>query len=213
MQRSILKPFGPSVLKTTIPQNIIEELNKYVDGVVKNSKKSEELDFGKSLAGNVKQEFRLETDFINESGWGNLLMQEAKIWIAKLNEGPLINKAGKTINKFNILESWIVRQFENEYNPAHYHLGHISGVGYLKVPDDIGATIQKDKANQNGNLHLIHGSKQFLSNVVLDIKPKVGDLYLFPAYLVHTVYPFKNKELERRSISFNALIDDESFNQ
>ncbi len=25
-------------------------------------------------------------------------------------------------------------QFENEYNPIHYHDGHISGVGYLKIP-------------------------------------------------------------------------------
>ena len=102
-------------------------------------------------------------------------------------------------------------KFENEYNPAHYHNGHISGVGYLKVPDDLGKTFQKNKQNSNGHLQLIHGSKQFLSNPVLDIKPRVGEFYFFPAYLTHTVYPFINKTQERRSISFNAYIDDNIF--
>ena len=36
------------------------------------------------------------------------------------------------IKKFEIIDSWIVRQFENEYNPAHVHGGHVSGAGYLK---------------------------------------------------------------------------------
>ena len=139
-------------------------------------------------------------------------MEETKIWIEQLNKNPINNMSMCLVDNFKILETWIVRQFENEYNPAHYHLGHISGVGYLKIPDDLGPTVQQNKVNQNGHLHLMHGSKQFLSNVVLDVKPKVGDLYLFPAYLVHTVYPFKNKKLERRSISFNALINEETFN-
>ena len=212
MTRAILKPFGPSILKTSIPQNIIEALNLHIDNIVNSTKKSKELDFGQSLAGNVQQEFKLEPEFIKKSGWGKHLMEETKIWIEQLNKNPINNMSMCLVDNFKILETWIVRQFENEYNPAHYHLGHISGVGYLKIPDDLGPTVQQNKVNQNGHLHLMHGSKQFLSNVVLDVKPKVGDLYLFPAYLVHTVYPFKNKKLERRSISFNALINEETFN-
>jgi len=211
-QKNILKPFGPSILKTTIPEELIKKLNDYVDKIIKNEKKSKELDFGGSLAGNVKQEFKLEIDFMKSSGWGAHLMKESTDWIVKATEDKLINKPGKIIKKFRIFESWIVRQFENEYNPAHYHLGHISGVGYLKMPDNLGSTIQKNKLNQNGHLQLIHGSKQFLSKPVLDIIPKVGDLYLFPAYLIHTVYPFINKNQERRSISFNAFIDEDIFN-
>ena len=47
--------------------------------------------------------------------------------------------------KCTITESWIVRQFQNEYNPLHLHSGHISGVGYLKVPKNMGETFQKNK--------------------------------------------------------------------
>jgi hypothetical protein len=211
MEKTILKQFGPSVFKTSIPEVLIQKLNDYVDLIVKNEEKSVKLDFGKSLAGNVKQEFKLEVDFMKSSGWGSHLMKESSEWIFKSTEDKLNNKVGKKITKFQMIESWIVRQFENEYNPAHYHHGHISGVGYLKVPDDLGKTFQKNKQNSNGHLQLLHGSKQFLSNPVLDIKPKVGDFYFFPAYLTHTVYPFINKTQERRSISFNAYIDDSIF--
>ena len=43
------------------------------------------------------------------------------------------------------------------------------------------------------------------------IKPKVGDFYFFPHYLMHAVYPFQGTNEERRSISFNALIDNEIY--
>ena len=48
----------------------------------------------------------------------------------------------------------------------------------------------------------------FLSPQNFKIKPKVGDFYFFPNYLMHTVYPFKDTKEERRSISFNAKIDE-----
>jgi hypothetical protein len=116
------------------------------------------------------------------------------------------------IKEFNIISSWVVRQFENEYNPVHYHSGHISGVGYLKLPDDYGKTFQSNKKkNLNGQLSLIHGSKMFNSESVFDILPKVGDFYLFPNYMMHSVYPFYGKD-ERRSLSFNAKIDEKIYN-
>ena len=43
------------------------------------------------------------------------------------------------------MSTWIVRQFENDYNPVHVHSGHISGVGYLKVPKNLGEYEQQNK--------------------------------------------------------------------
>ncbi len=122
----------------------------------------------------------------------------------------------KKISKFNLLQSWVVRQFENEYNPTHWHSGHISGAGFLKVPKNLGKYFQ-DKTSDHlqyrgGNLQLIHGSRMFLSHSTFNILPKVGDFYIFPNYLMHTVFPFKNSKEERRSISFNAIVDDETYN-
>ena len=117
------------------------------------------------------------------------------------------------IKEFNILSTWVVRQFKGEYNPVHWHSGHVSGVGYLKVPQDLGKNKQENKAkNENGKLDLIHGSKMFLCESTLTIKPEVGDFYFFPNYLMHTVFPFKDTDEERRCISFNCKIDDELYN-
>ena len=200
----IFKPFGPSVAKIEIPEQMLKDLNKYVDEIIKDEDKSKILDHGKTLAGNVKQEFILEPDFIKSSGFGSFLSTATRKWIE-------ISQNQK-ITKFSIKSSWIVRQFENEYNPVHYHSGHLSGVGYLKLPNDFGKLFQSSKIkNLNGNIALIHGGKMFNSESVFEIKPKVGDFYLFPNYLMHTVYPFYGKD-ERRSISFNAIIDENIYN-
>ena len=202
----VLRPFGPSIAKVTMPKEIVERLNKYVDETVVNESKSKELDYGANLAGNVKQEFRLEQKFIDECGWGQFLANSAATWIYQSLGRQ------KKITKFNLMSSWIVRQFDNEYNPLHVHGGHISGVGYLKVPKTFGKLKQDNKAyNNNGNLNLVHGSRMFLSKSIYNIEPKVGDFYFFPNYLMHTVYPFNGTDEERRSISFNALIDNDIY--
>ena len=201
----VYKPFGPSIAKVTIPEELIKNLNEYVDKIILDENKSKELDWGKRLAGNVKQEFKLEPKFCDKSGFSNFLVKAVSKWI-ELSER-------KKITKLEIVSSWVVRQFQNEYNPVHHHSGHVSGVGYLKVPKNFGKTFQSSKkSNANGHLSLIHGNRMFSSESVFDIEPKVGDFYFFPNYLMHTVYPFYESNEERRSISFNAKIDENIYN-
>ena len=202
---NVIRPFGPTIAKVSMSENLVKELNDYVDKTLVDKKKTEELNYGKMLAGNVQQEFLLDKEFIVLSGWESFLKENTTKWIFESTK--------KKIEEFKIIDTWIVRQFENEYNPLHSHGGHISGVGYLKLPEDFGKTVQSDKKNNsNGKLQLVHGSKNFLSPITFNIKPKVGDFYFFPHYLMHLVYPFKNKNAERRSISFNAYIDDSIYN-
>ena len=198
----LIKIFGPSVLKVSIPETIINNLNNYIDEIIKNKERSKELDIGERLVGDVTQEFEIEQKIMQESGWGQFLSNCVSKWIE-------IETKSK-ITKFQILKSWVVRQFENEYNPTHWHSGHISGAGFLKVPTNLGKNKQhKEKINyKGGNLQLMHGSRMFLSHSTMNIVPKVGDFYFFPNYLMHHVYPFKDTKEERRSISFNAKIDE-----
>ena len=166
------RPFGPSIVKTKIPSKILNELNKYVDNTIEDKEKLVKLDHGAQLAGDVTQEFILEIEFMKQVGWAEFLGNVAQKYIEMS-----INKKFST---FKIEHSWIVRQFENEYNPTHWHNGHISGVGYLKVPDDLGKPRQKNKSTvANGRLQLIHGSRMFLSNSTFNIKPEVGDYICF----------------------------------
>ena len=201
----VFKPFGPSIVKVVIPENLLSILNNYTDEIIMDEKKIKKLDHGFKLAGNVQQEFQLEEEFVKSSGLLNFLFTAVQKWI------ELVEK--KKINNFNLLSSWIVRQFENEYNPIHTHGGHISGVGYLKLPTNFGETFQDNKKNNfNGKLSLVHGSQMFSCKSTFTITPKVGDFYFFPNYLMHIVYPFYRKDEERRSISFNALIDENIYN-
>ena len=201
----ISKPFGPSIAKVIIPEEIILSMNNYVEEIITNKKKSDDLDFGINLAGNVQQEFRLSVEFMKKNNWAEFLGKSCQKWLL---EGHDIS-----LKKFEIISSWIVRQFKNEYNPIHTHGGHLSGVGYLKVPENFGEYHQKTKINnQNGMLTLVHGSKTFMSDSTYTIEPKVGDFYFFPNYLMHAVYPFTGTDEERRSVSFNALIDDDIYN-
>ena len=206
LETRVIKGFGPSVLKVKIPINIINNINWYIDGLVADEKKSKNLSAGEKLVGDVTQEFTLENEFINNSGWYIFLASCVNKWIEF--------ETKKKVKDFKILNSWVVRQFENEYNPTHWHSGHISGAGFLKVPSTFGEHTQskKDIRYQGGNLQLIHGSRMFLSPSTLDIVPSVGDFYFFPNYLMHTVFPFKNSNEERRSVSFNATIDEEIYN-
>ena len=203
MEPEIFKPFGPSIVKISIPEEIISSMNSYVEEIIKDKEKLKENDEGHKLAGNVYQEFLLDTDFMKKIKWANFLGLVCEKWVWR-------EKAVK-LKKFQIIKSWIVRQFKNEYNPIHYHSGNISGVGYLKVPSKMGETLQKNKTiNNNGKLILIDGSKKIFCSPTYTITPKVGDFYLFPSYLMHTVYPFSDTEEERRSVSFNAIIDEHS---
>ena len=122
----VLRPFGPTIAKVKIPDNLVKELNDYTDDIINNEQKKKDLDWGKNLVGNVKQEFMIEKDVMEKIGWGKFLASSVREWIHQTNK--------REITKFNIMNSWIVRQFKNEYNPIHYHSGSLSGVGYLKVP-------------------------------------------------------------------------------
>ena len=197
-----LRVLGPAILKVKIPDEILNKLNEYIDKIINDDSKLKKLNYGEALVGDVTQEFLLEVEFVKSSGWLEFLGNSCKIY-TELNEG-------KKISKFNLLKTWVVRQFQNEYNPTHWHNGHISGAGFLKLPKSFGDHKQKGKDSDysGGKLQLIHGSKMFLCDSTLTIKPEVGDFYFFPNYLMHTVYPFKNTNEERRSISFNATIDN-----
>ena len=203
MESEIIKPFGPSIVKIKIPDEIVKEMNFFVDGIIKDKERLEKFNEGPKLAGNVYQEFLLDTDFMKKIKWGDFLGSACNDWVWR--------EKNLTLKSFQIIKSWIVRQFKYEYNPIHYHSGHISGVGYLKVPKNMGETSQKNKkVNNNGKLILIDGSKKLFSSPTYTITPKVGDFYLFPSYLMHTVYPFSNSDEERRSVSFNARIDEQA---
>ena len=191
----VISPFGPKIAKLKIPNNIIKKLNNEVDKIISKKNLLKKFDYSDKLVGQVKQEFQIPKSFIKKN-LEKTIYHEVNKYIYK--------SLGKKISKIKIKNFWVVRQFNNEYNPIHFHDGHISGVGYLKIPKFI--LKNRKKTNIDGSIDFINGNKMLLSESIYNHQPKVGDMILFPHYLMHTAYPFKSKG-ERRSFSFNLEID------
>ncbi len=196
----VISPFGPKIAKLKFSSKLIRIINKEVDKISNKKKLLKKLDYSKKLVGQVKQEFQLPKAFV-ERYLEKVISREVKKYINQT--------LGKKVKKVLIKNCWVVRQFNNEYNPVHYHDGHISGVGYLKVPK-LNSKNSK-KVTTDGTIDFINGNKMFLSESIYNHHPKVGDVILFPNYLMHTAYPFKSQD-ERRSFSFNLEIDDKVAN-
>ena len=196
----ILSPFGPKIAKLKLPKFLVKKINTKVDKILFKKKLIRKLDYSKKLVGQVKQEFQLPKAFIKRN-LEKVITKEVKNYIKKTT--------GKNTSKVNIKNFWVVRQFNNEYNPIHFHDGHISGVGYLKIPSFKSSS--KKLVKTDGSIDFISGNKMLLSESIHNHQPKTGDVILFPHYLMHTAYPFKSNG-ERRSFSFNLEIDQKIAN-
>ena len=190
----VLSPFGPKIASLKLSKSSIKKINIEVDKIISKKNLLKKLDYSNKLVGQVRQEFQLPKIFIKKN-LEKILYKAVKDYIFK--------SLGKKISQIKIKNFWIVRQFNDEYNPVHFHDGHISGVGYLKIPK---FSKNKKHTQTDGSIDFINGNKMLLSECIFNHQPKVGDMILFPHYLMHTAYPFKTKG-ERRSFSFNLEID------
>ena len=195
-------PFGPVFCEFRISKKTVQGLNKFVDELEKDSDLRKKLDAGPNLASQVSEEIKVPNE-VSKQGIGPELSRAIETYVQ--------STTGRRITKLNFINIWIVRQYGTEYNPIHYHDGHLSGAGWLKVPSDLGKPIQESKDNYNGKIQFVHGSRLFNCKSGISITPEVGRMFVFPAYLMHTVYPFYGKE-ERRSVAFNANFDEAIYN-
>ena len=189
-----IKPFGPSIGRSKVSKKFIKKLNNEFDFKVKNKLK----DYSSKLASQIKNEVKFNNTFV-EKYFSKEIKRNIKVFLK--------NEKIKNIKEIKILNFWVVRQFKGEYNPIHYHNGDLSGVGYIKLPKSMTKNrfVKNKKIQTNGTIDFINGQKNFLSKSIFNVIPKIGDLIIFPNYLMHTAYPF-NVSGERRSFSFNARI-------
>ena len=188
------RAFGPTMGRGKLSKKFIDTINFQVEKIPLSKKN----DYSSKLASQIKSEIKISNLFIKKNLSKELIIN-IKNYLKKSNV--------KKIKEVKIINLWVVKQFKNEYNPIHYHDGQLSGVGYLQIPKNMNQNkLVKNKKNKtNGTIDFINGQKNFLSKSIYNLNPKLGDLIIFPNYLMHTAYPF-NVDGERRSFSFNAKI-------
>ena len=188
------RAFGPTIGKGKLSKRFINVINSQIE----KSTVSKNNDYSSKLASQIKNEIRLSNSFVSKK-----LSKE----LIKNIKNYLKNSEIDKIKEIKIINLWVVKQLKNEYNPIHYHDGQLSGVGYLKIPKNMNDNkmVMNKKIKTNGTIDFINGQRSFLSKSIYNLNPKVGDLVLFPNYLMHTAYPF-NIDAERISFSFNVKI-------
>ena len=195
LQYDIYQPFGPSVLKTKMPQGFTNLLNAEADKILHDEKLSKEHDWSHNLAGNVKKEVAIDHNKI--PNFPEFLITMAKAYYKHtINAEPVEgSKVGFRV--------WVVSQYAGDFNPMHIHDANLSGVTFLKMPPGFEAEYKKEDHHPTaGCLEFLGSMPNHFARHSYIAKPEVGDFYLFPSWLTHQVYPFRS-EGERRSLAFN----------
>ena len=210
-------PYGPGIGHAKLPDELVNDLNKDCDDIVKNKKLSKSRDWSRSLVGEVEQELLISKDVVNK--WGSWFGLQVRAYVAayfeqlEIPEQNIMNftnvDAQKAANyiSIDVQSAWYIRSFAGDYNPIHTHGNcELTCVGFLTVPDISGEQKNERGRNNSGVLEVVgsagYNDFTFFENDRIGFTPKVGNWYLFPATLRHTVYPFK-ADGERRSFSIN----------
>ena len=195
LKYDIYQPFGPSILKTTLPQGFVNLLNAEADRILYDETLSKEHDWSHNLAGNVKKEVAIDQNKI--PNFPEFLITMAKAYYKHTIEKDPIegSKVGFRV--------WVVSQYKGDFNPMHIHDANLSGVAFLKMPPGFEAEYAKEEHHPTaGCLEFLGSMPNHFARHSYIAKPKVGEFYLFPSWLTHQVYPFRS-EGERRSLAFN----------
>ena len=199
-----MRPFGPAIGHATLPQDVIDAFNADIDGG------TEGPDWSDKLVGNVEAENLIPTDVLEP--YGKYFTDIALNYVdnyASRHCKPIHADIKPAVT---IHSAWYVQQRAGDFNPLHLHTNaELSAVGYLKMPEDIQeewAEDDKDHYPAAGHIEFLHGSPTFLNRSAFMVRPKVGDFFIFPADLLHTVYPFKS-DGERRSFSMNIILAEQ----
>ena len=189
---------GEIIVKLEMPKTFIDEINNVFD-----EKEITTVDWSTQLAGKIKKE-KLVNHLVDDNIKGTFQMcfkeylKRSGLSLIQTHQ-PVLDNA------------WINDMFAGEYNPAHFHSSKNSFVGlssvlFLKTPDTYGEEIINPKTPSNGHLEFIGGQQHSLAISQLRLSPKVGDFFIFPYTLVHTVYPFSGTDQMRRTLSYNCDI-------
>tara|TARA_R110002074_G_scaffold136882_1_gene281732 strand:+ start:300 stop:959 length:660 start_codon:yes stop_codon:yes gene_type:complete len=192
-----LSVFGPKIGLVKLNDFVVGEMLEITDQILANNNR---VSNGYQLAGQIKEEPKINLKLLEERGLIEFFDQVLQSHV------KYVLKDNKQVH-ISLTDMWAVSQYENEYNPVHWHEGcTLSCALYLKIPEYKQRNII-NKSNRDGQICFINNnpSSPFMSleNPLITLSPEVGDMYIFPSRMLHCVYPFQGPG-ERRSVSFNA---------
>ena len=224
---SVFKPFGTHIVKGRIPEDVILLLCNYFEEMRAMTHIPDDIDNSYNLAGNQDKEF-----YITAKGLGNkadnfvqmlsdlggqfylshldMTYKRMKDIVTPLHREILDRHLDNIQLSATLRDAWGNIAVAGDVNPVHHHTGMLSGVGYLKVPDDIEEEwLLEDHDPSSGIIHFWDGRPAAFAPHFYKAKPRVSEIFVFPAWLPHSVHPFRSKG-ERWSFSFNLDIENKN---
>ena len=184
---------GTSIMRFNLPMELVNQINKAYDENLKNLKPYNDI-----LAGKIEEEKN-----VNE-----ILTAKHKYLFKWCFQKYLDNNK---LTKWSpvLAKAWINEMKSGEYNPTHFHTGLNSDIGLssvlmLKRPDWYGVEASREEAPTNGWLEFSGGDQALLSVSQTRMDAQVGEFYVFPYTLLHSVYPFNSTDEVRRTMSYNC---------
>ena len=231
MKVSIRPKLAVNVMRVEFPLDIINELNQHIDDVFIPATDDDSIfgtvgkDHSGGLVGQIRRNERsAQTTFPHE---GDEVGEQFSSVLLRLGKEYMKYTVGDIECKTEIQSMWTIHSYEGDYNPVHDHgtktqMG-LSCILYLKVPPQIEALgnpsevfegLNHSSGAIDGFTYLVWGTNGIRDINVLRpiteeyIKPEVGTLIMFPAWLRHGVMPFFG-EGERRTFSANINVTPE----
>jgi hypothetical protein len=190
---------------------IKEKLNNKEMNKLKSYIKNKKNDISKTLAGNINNSFAIE----DKDNWffNNVLLnligkystEDLKVIVPSI----LTKNCAYTLDSF-----WVNFQNKYEFNPTHSHTGVFSFVVWIEIPSSYKKEKELKFAKESNSP--CPNTFEFIYTNILGIisseryylEPEdKGTILLFPAKLLHQVYPFYLSNKKRISISGNIRLD------
>jgi len=198
---------GQTVLKYEVPLEIFVGLNDIYE-----KRKKELPKANKQLVGKIEDEVSLffdgpPNDKMNQH---NFLPQDILQWFDSVfNHYLTWNKVGE--NNRHINSIWVNEMKAHEYNPIHIHQGKLftglSSVMIMKLPTNTGIEYSAPDKPMNGKLQIIGAAAGQFAKTDYSPNSKIGDFYVFPYDMRHTVYPFNGTKEKRRTLVCNIDVE------
>ena len=180
--------FGPLILHTSITKEQIKDLKK-----ICNTKQS----YHKNLAGHIKDEYLL-----NHKDYEKIVKPQLELYKSAYKKFY-----NKELTSIKTLTAWVNYMKAGDFNPPHTHSNcRFSSVVFLQLPKEILKENDEHQAASKGPgaIEFMYGESQPQDNINSYPKiPKEGEMFIFPSFVTHFVYPFKSKNVKRISIAAN----------
>ena len=186
-----------------IPPNIYQDLNKEIVDIHNNDKGIGKMN--PSLAGQITKEYQITK---SRQLLDPFLEEMARAYQKEWNYYPDENPND---NKLKVDSVWVNMQQKFEINPLHNHDGTLSFVAWLHVPYKL-----EDERNvencKNSRTKELSSTFQFVYTTALGTIINMplfvesgweAKIIMFPAKLLHMVYPFQTSDDYRISIAGN----------